>query len=307
MIDKKHIDSLIAEDRHSEALSALRLFFFSAPTISNASFVVARMPQLQHLQPSRLQARLAILRSFTVEPAVALLRAYAALYGVELEVQVGEFNTYAQELLSPTSFLSEFQPSIVLIAAQTRDLLPNVWDMSSFDPAVDLPGACERALADIRNYLQAYRSRSSASVVVQMMELPIWSADGVLATQAALSDIVPQITRFNEGLQDIAKEIDGIYLLDYDALVARHGRERWHDEQKWLTMRMPVASDCLPYLAEEYLRFVLPLTGKVCKALVCDLDNTLWGRRHRRRRHRRDQTGRRISWRGAPLATAGDC
>ncbi len=153
-IDKKQIDALIAEDCHSEALAALRSFFFAAPTISNASFVLARMPQLEHLQPTRVQTRLAILRSFTVEPAVALLRAYCALHGVDLDVRIGEFNTYAQELLAPTSFLDEFQPQIVLVAAQTRDLLPDAWAKSSLDPAsLMLPGACEQALSDFRELL----------------------------------------------------------------------------------------------------------------------------------------------------------
>ena len=40
---------------------------------------------------------------------------------------------------------------------------------------------------------------------------------------------------------------------------------------------MPIAADCLIHLSREYLRFVLPLMGKTCKALAVDLDNTLWG------------------------------
>jgi FkbH-like protein len=52
---------------------------------------------------------------------------------------------------------------------------------------------------------------------------------------------------------------------------------RWHDEHKWLTVRLPIKADCLMYLAQEWLRFIHPLAGKVCKALVMDLDNTLWG------------------------------
>jgi predicted enzyme involved in methoxymalonyl-ACP biosynthesis len=30
-------------------------------------------------------------------------------------------------------------------------------------------------------------------------------------------------------------------------------------------------------MAQEWLRFLALLTGRVCKALVVDLDNTLWG------------------------------
>jgi len=42
-------------------------------------------------------------------------------------------------------------------------------------------------------------------------------------------------------------------------------------------MRMPIAADALIHLADEYVRFLLPLSGRICKALVVDLDNTLWG------------------------------
>jgi FkbH-like protein len=75
----------------------------------------------------------------------------------------------------------------------------------------------------------------------------------------------------------LAREHAGVYVLDYDALVARYGRLSWHDERKWLTMRMPIAANCLIHLSNEWLRFIQPLTGRVCKALVTDLDNTLWG------------------------------
>jgi FkbH-like protein len=60
-------------------------------------------------------------------------------------------------------------------------------------------------------------------------------------------------------------------------VVARFGRTRWHDERKWLTMRMPIAADGIACLAREYLRYVLPILGCTRKALVVDLDNTLWG------------------------------
>jgi FkbH-like protein len=69
----------------------------------------------------------------------------------------------------------------------------------------------------------------------------------------------------------------GVYVLDYDALVARNGRLRWRDERKWLIARLPIAADQMIHLAREWMRFLVPLTGKTAKALVVDLDNTLWG------------------------------
>src|SRR5438552_11696643 len=42
-------------------------------------------------------------------------------------------------------------------------------------------------------------------------------------------------------------------------------------------VRLPIAAHNLNHLANEWLRFLHPLTGKVRKAVVVDLDNTLWG------------------------------
>lgn len=75
----------------------------------------------------------------------------------------------------------------------------------------------------------------------------------------------------------MAAEHSGVYILDYDALVARYGRIRWHNERKWLTARMPIETNHLMPLAEEWMRFLHPLLGKICKVLVTDLDNTVWG------------------------------
>src|SRR5207302_6528766 len=79
------------------------------------------------------------------------------------------------------------------------------------------------------------------------------------------------------GLVALAREHRGVYILDYDALVARHGRQTWGDERKWLTVRLPIASSNLPHLASEWMRFLHPLTGKLAKCIAVDLDNTLWG------------------------------
>jgi predicted enzyme involved in methoxymalonyl-ACP biosynthesis len=37
------------------------------------------------------------------------------------------------------------------------------------------------------------------------------------------------IREANEELRSIAKEVGSAYVMDYDSLTARHGRERWSD------------------------------------------------------------------------------
>src|ERR1035438_7167271 len=74
-----------------------------------------------------LRQRWAILRSFTVEPLVPVFKAGAYAAGIALETHLGGFNAYAQEILDPGSALYRFQPDAAILAVQTRDVAPGLW------------------------------------------------------------------------------------------------------------------------------------------------------------------------------------
>jgi FkbH-like protein len=211
-----------------------------------------------------------------VEPAVTVLRAAALVNGLDLTVQVGDFNAHAQEVFDPTSRLYRYAPDIVILAVQTRDMAPDLWGgYTDLSPA-ECKAAVKRVAADFQKWVQAFRAHSQAYLILHTLEIPPLLSQGVLDSQSEAGQAAA-IQRINQELRRMAGEHRGIYVFDYDALIARHGRLRWHDEGKWLTMRMPIAAENLIYLANEWLRFIHPLTGKICKALVTDLDNTLWG------------------------------
>jgi FkbH-like protein len=111
---------------------------------------------------------------------------------------------------------------------------------------------------------------------VHNLEEPVRPSAGLLDAQLE-SGQSAAIQQINQELRRVAGEHRGVYLLDYDGLVARHGRLRWRDDRKWLIARMPIAAEQLIQLSREWMRFLVPLTGKIAKALVVDLDNTLWG------------------------------
>jgi FkbH-like protein len=274
-IDRQSIDTLIAEGQDGAALTQLITFFQQAPNLGNAQFVIGRASKLT-LKRNIVPCRVAFLRSFTLEPALPLLRAEALLYGVDVTTHVGEFNAYAQELLNPAGELYAFDPQVVVLAVQTRDLLPDIWQRYADLNAPEVTALVERALADLRAMIAAFRIRSQAHLILHNLELPASANTGLLDAQHEDGQVAT-ILAFNRALTQLAREYKGVYVLDYEGLVARYGRQRWHDERKWLTMRMPISADALPLLAREYLRFLLPLTGKIAKALVVDLDNTLWG------------------------------
>ena len=251
------IDSLIESGDAAGGARALSAAWDRQPSAAFAAFAAARFDKLRP-QLSLLPYRWAILRSFTVEPVLPILKASAYARGIALDLYTGEFNAYAQEILDPESALYRFQPDAAVLAVQTRDI---------GDPA--------SALARFAGWITAFRRHSPAVLIVHTLEVPAPAA-GILDAQREDGE-AEAIRAINRGLVSLARQQRGVYILDYDALIARYGRNSWGDERKWLTVRLPIASANVPHLAAEWMRFLHPLTGKLAKCVAVDLDNTLWG------------------------------
>jgi len=274
------IDRLIAEGSADAASRRLGELWRREPGSATAGFVNSRIDQLRdRLLLDKLplaKFKLAFLRSFTVEPIVPLLRAEAFLYGIDLEVHVSDFNTYVQDIVDAGSSLYRFAPNAVVLAVRTKDVAPDLArEFADLSPEAARQAA-DRVARGYEQWVTSFRQHSQAALIIHSLERPAHPSLGVLDSQSETgqSGLIRQI---NRELRRIAEEFHGVHILDYDALVARYGSENWHDERKWLTARLPIAADHLLHMAREWMRFLLPLTGRTAKCLAVDLDNTLWG------------------------------
>ena len=271
---RAEIDGLIAESKIDRAAAALRELWRRETGSATAGFVCSRLDQLRDKLPLT-RFKLAILRSFTVEPILPQLRAEALAYGIDLEIHLSDFNTYVQEIVDAGSSLYRFAPNAVVLAVRAEDAASDLCSRFA-DLAPDAAHEAANCLAaSFEQWVKAFRQNSQAALIVHSLERPANPAFGVLdsQTESGQSGLIRQV---NRELRRIAGDSRGVYVLDYDALVARHG-SHWHDERKWLMARLPISAEHLIHMAREWMRFIVPLAGRTCKALVVDLDNTLWG------------------------------
>lgn len=272
---RQQIEQALREERFAEAKLLGARMWAQAPTPATASFLTRTAEALRgHVAMAPFSLR--ILRSFTVEPAVPLLRAGALAGGIDLTVSLSEFNAYPQEFLDPSSALYTGGHKAVVLAVATRDAAPELWD----DYADLEPGRASEIAAEVverfRSWVRMLRARSAASLIVHTLEMPPAAAMGAYDAQGT-SGQTAAVGAINAGLGRIAAEFTGVYLLDFDGLIARRGRDNWYDATKWFTVRMPMRAEHLSAIASEWLRFVHPLAGRSAKVAVVDLDNTLWG------------------------------
>ncbi len=272
---REEIDSSIASGAALAARLRLHELWRREPNAAAAAFLIARFEKLRGQIPL-VPHRLAVLRSFTLEPSIALLRAEAFVNGVDLTVHLGDFNAYSQEILDAQSSLYRFAPNSVILAVQSRDVAPDLWQSFADLSSAQLQDGIQRVATSFRNWVESFRRASQANLIVHALEQRAFPNLGVLDSQRSGGQSAA-IDQINDELRRIAGDFRGVYILDYDALVARHGRLAWTTEQKWLTARMPISASHVIYLAKEWLRFLAPLAGRSAKVLVTDLDNTLWG------------------------------
>jgi FkbH-like protein len=251
-------------------LGALRRMWAAQPGPSSAATILSVAARLGERLPLR-PWRMALLRSFTAEPLVPLLRAQAALHGLDLQVTLGGFNTVVQDLMDPRG--AAYAPGLdaVMVLWQTRDMAPSIWDGGDGQP--DGP---EQVLAGIRSAVDQFRSRSASPLVLSTFEAPAWPRLGLIEIRQGTGQ-GEAVLALNRGLQEHARRTPGLFLLDYAAAVDRLGRDRWFDPARWASMRFPFTPGALVELAREVERVLLPLAGVGSKVAVVDLDNTLWG------------------------------
>ena len=67
------------------------------------------------------------------------------------------------------------------------------------------------------------------------------------------------------------------HFLDTEKVLANHGKNRCSNEKMRYLAKMIIPDKALPFLANEIMRFIRPITGQTKKCLVLALDDTLWG------------------------------
>lgn len=215
--------------------------------------------------------RLAILSNSTVDLVVPALVASAVRHGIALEVVQPSYDQVAQEALTSDSKVNSSKPDAVLFALDYRAL-----------PLKLSLGDAEAASASVQGvlgYLQALRqgikSNSGALCVFQTFAPPAETLFGSLdcglpgTMRSMLGEINRELAAYVLGSGDV--------LLDVAGLAETVGLANWHDPKLWNLAKISFSDQFIPLYADHVARTVAAIRGKSRKALILDLDNTVWG------------------------------
>jgi FkbH-like protein len=215
--------------------------------------------------------RVAILSGYATQPLANAVRVAALKEGFVVQVYEAPFGAIRPEILAPDSDLYKFKPDLVLL-----DVGFNVLEHLTFQPmeGADVNRALEAELSDIQFLWDTLSARLGVPVIQHTLVAPAEVFAGVAERSAPWSP-----TTFIDVLNAhlIATGPAFVRWLDVDTLSKSVGLANWHDPRMMHHAKYGFATRYLPdytNFLSATLREVLALTPK---ALILDLDNTLWG------------------------------
>lgn len=215
--------------------------------------------------------RLAVLGGPTTLQLVELLRIFLRGAAVAVEIYQGEYGLFRQEILTPGSGLDTFQPKIIFLATNARDVM-NVSALGASGEEVSRK--LDEEFANWANLWKLAHDRWGASIIQNTFEVSPWNPMGhySLRHPASRENYVEQLNR------RFAEQTPAyVALHDVRTLALQTGAAEWFDPRFYFEAKMPCGPEPLVPYAHSVASVILAMLGRSKKVLVLDLDNTLWG------------------------------
>jgi FkbH-like protein len=222
--------------------------------------------------PGFLPIRLAVLASSTVDHLAPAIRVAGLRRRSLIDVHIGAYGQYRQDLLDPTASLRQFAPQTVLFSLTAREAFAGLQLTAT---AAEVDETITRFIGDLRSLWQKAREICNAAIIQQTF---INVTEPLFGSYDRLVPGAPArvVARLNDRLCEAAAQ-DGVLLLDVARASERDGIDAWFDAGRWLQGKLEIAPQAAPLYGDIVARILAAQRGLSKKCLVLDLDNTLWG------------------------------
>jgi len=216
--------------------------------------------------------RLAVLASSTVDHLLPGIRVGGMRCDLWIDIHTPPYGQYAQSLMDEASPLHAYRPDAVLFALDAHHLLAGI------EPGGDA-AEVERRLTAIGENLAAQWARARQAFrcqVIQQTLPPVF--EPLIGSNEHRLPGSPYwaVQQLNAKLRTLA-DGEGVDLLALDSRIAVDGLAAWHDPALWHRAKQEVHPSVSPVYGDLVARLLAAARGRSAKALVLDLDNTLWG------------------------------
>jgi FkbH-like protein len=244
--------------RQAEARATLRDVLEAAPR------TVAYKQWLAQLPPVSSTQRVVLLSSFTLETLEPFLQVQAYLSGWRASTRYVQYGLWQNALLQPASAGVEGCAAVVLL----------LHDAELLGEAAADPSSAAAGLARLATLLQRFREQTDKPVFVGTVQAPPDHHALALGRRVG-AGLFAARADLQRGLAGLPQQVKDMHVLSLHAEAL--GTTDWFDATGYRATRSVFAHRALPGLAQTLARQLACLFKPRRKALVLDLDNTLWG------------------------------
>lgn len=220
-----------------------------------------------------LRKKIAVLGGSTTHDIIRMLDLFLLDQGIEVQFYESEYAQYWQDAMFDNPLLVEFAPDIIYIHTTGRNITeyPRLTDS---DEQVE-----EKLQAQYLHFERMWEKlagRYHCPIIQNNFEYPGYR---LLGNREAVDmrGKISFINRLNEKFAEYARRHDSFYLHDINYAAAAYGLDRWADSSYWHMYKYAMEMQAIPEFSYSLSHIVKAVLGKNKKALVLDLDYTLWG------------------------------
>lgn len=220
-----------------------------------------------------LKKNIAILGGSTTHDIRDMLELFLLHAGIMPSFYESEYDRYWQDVMFDTQELIAFKPDIMFVHTSVRNI-------RNFPAIQDSADVVESLLnKEFMHYEQMWNKIEKTfrcPIIQNNFEQPFYRLLGNME----FTDIhgrIHFINRLNAKFCQFAQEHRDFYINDINYMASCYGLQKWADPFYWHMYKYAMCVPAIPEFAFNLANIIKAIYGKNRKALVLDLDNTLWG------------------------------
>ncbi|HEY1629860.1 MAG TPA: HAD family hydrolase [Rhizomicrobium sp.] len=231
--------------------------------------LASRLGAVADKMPALRRFKLGLIGNRTLDFLARPLRAAGLARGLLLEVFDAPYDAVASFAYGPSNPFSEKLDAVAVLLDEGAFQLPaGLLDRAAEDAALN------DAEAMLRQIAGAVRAKTGGAPLIAT--LPSYVPRLGSSDIATPGSAVRFAARLNQRIADGALDRSWI-AFDMAELASRVGANTWHDPVRFHEAKTTFALTLYPLAADRLCSLIAAMCGKSGRALVLDLDNTLWG------------------------------
>ncbi len=220
-----------------------------------------------------LVKRIAILGGSTTHDILEILDLFLLNYGIKAEFYECEYAQYWNDIVFANNHLVQFKPDLIFIHTTSRNI-------TDFPSVLDSKEKVEERLYNQFSHFELMWNKAfelfHCPIIQNNFEQPFFRLLG----NKDSSDIHGKVnftSRLNQKIYEYAQTHENFYINDINYISSCYGLQKWSDPFYYHMYKYAMCLEAIPEFAFNLANIIKSIYGKNKKAIVSDLDNTLWG------------------------------